>query len=917
MNHRKKNSGLLLAVVSCMSLGSAIASTFNCAFAQSNIVPDNSLGAESSTVVPNVNIESTPSEQINGGAIRGTNLFHSFREFNIDEERGAYFTNPAGIENIISRVTGGNISNIQGTLGVLGNANLFLINPSGIIFGPNASLDVNGSFVATTASSLKFADGTEFSAETPANTPLLTVSVPIGLQFGGNAGEIRNQSQITNSRGDRVGLQVSTGKTLALVGGDIALDGGNLTATEGRIELGSVAGVGEVSLNHTGNNLVLGYDKVSNFRDIRLEREAMVDLSGRGGGSLKIAARQLTLRDGAVVAAFTKGDGQGGTLEVTATEAVELIGTDRTGFPGGFLSDTLASGSAGNWKIQTGRLTLRDGARISTGTLRNSTGQGGRLDVIASESVELIGASARGLPSTLSTTTGGSGPAGELRIQTARLTIQNGAQVLAGSVPDRNSLDKTTGQGGALEVIASESVELIGISPVAVRRPREALRRNPPSTLSTTTEGTGDAGELRIQTRRLTLRDGAQISSQTYEQGQGGNLSVNASESVQLIGISATDGLPSGLFSSTFGAKRAGDLTIQTRQLTVQNGAQVAAGTFAGGSGGTLDVRASESVELTGVSTVELPIGRIPSGLFTESKDTGSAGNMKITTEQLIVRDGAKVDTNSVGEKFGSAGDLGIQASAIRLDNQGAILATTASGNGGNITLRDLNLLAIRRNSRISSTAGTGEAGGNGGNITIDAPNGFIVTTPRDNSDITANAFEGRGGFINITAREIFGIEPREQLTPLSDITAFSEKNPQLNGTVEINTPDVDPTRGLTTLPTEPREPQLAAGCSSPRANASSFIITGRGGLPDNPRESFEGNTPLVDWVTLNQDSGNNNPKVSDSSPQPEPEPIVEATGWRINDKGEVILIAEASARRHPVTDCGGKGTTRNSRMRG
>lgn len=110
------------------------------------IIPDRTLGAESSVVTPNINIKGVPSDRIDGGAIRGSGLFHSFQELNVREGRGAYFNNPAGIENIFSRVTGINPSNIFGTLGVLGNANLFLLNPNGIIFGPNAKLDMGGSF---------------------------------------------------------------------------------------------------------------------------------------------------------------------------------------------------------------------------------------------------------------------------------------------------------------------------------------------------------------------------------------------------------------------------------------------------------------------------------------------------------------------------------------------------------------------------------------------------------------------------------------------------------------------------------------------------------------------------------------------------------------------------------------------------
>jgi filamentous hemagglutinin family protein len=166
----------------------------NSALAQ--IVPDQTLGAESSVINPNVNIEGTLSDQIEGGAIRGTNLFHSFEEFNVREGQGAYFLNPVGIEHILSRVTGNNISQILGKLGVLGNADLFLINPNGIVFGPNATLDLKGSFLATTANSLIFEDGTQFSATDTFAPPLLTVSIPAGLQFRETAGSILNQSQV-------------------------------------------------------------------------------------------------------------------------------------------------------------------------------------------------------------------------------------------------------------------------------------------------------------------------------------------------------------------------------------------------------------------------------------------------------------------------------------------------------------------------------------------------------------------------------------------------------------------------------------------------------------------------------------------------------------------------------------------------
>jgi len=218
---------------------------------QAQIVPDNSLGNENSVVTPNVNIRGINSDRIDGGAVRGGNLFHSFQEFNIDEGRGAYFSNPDNIVNILTRVTGGNISQILGTLGVLGNANLFLINPNGIVFGPNARLDVGGSFFATTADGILF-DGFEFAASNPEAPPLLTINMPLGLNLRENPGSIENQATITtledgsplrNEAGFLVpqGLNVPQNQTLALVGGDVLFDNGVAISPGSRIQLGGLS----------------------------------------------------------------------------------------------------------------------------------------------------------------------------------------------------------------------------------------------------------------------------------------------------------------------------------------------------------------------------------------------------------------------------------------------------------------------------------------------------------------------------------------------------------------------------------------------------------------------------------------------------------------------------------------------------
>ena len=226
---------------------SAFTSLFCSSIALSQIIPDNSLGSENSVVTPNVTIKNAISDLIEGGAIRDNNLFHSFSEFNVSEGSRVYFANPDGIANILTRVTGNNLSEIFGTLGVDGAANLFLLNPNGIIFGENSALDINGSFLATTADSYLFNNGFAYSASNPTAPPLLSVNIPLGLQFGANAAQIENQSRFAND-GDLVrGLTIRADRTLSLIGGEVILKGGYLSTSAGNIEIGAVGSKSKVN----------------------------------------------------------------------------------------------------------------------------------------------------------------------------------------------------------------------------------------------------------------------------------------------------------------------------------------------------------------------------------------------------------------------------------------------------------------------------------------------------------------------------------------------------------------------------------------------------------------------------------------------------------------------------------------------
>ncbi|NEP18923.1 MAG: filamentous hemagglutinin N-terminal domain-containing protein [Leptolyngbya sp. SIO4C1] len=271
-----KHSGWQLSVAGCLACG-ILAAAASRGLAQSNIVPDSTLATESSAVLPS--FDGLPIEVILGGAERGRNLFHSFEAFNVAENRGAYFFSPDGIETILSRVTGGRRSDILGTLGVLGEADLFLINPNGIVFGPDASLDVEGSFVATTADALQFNEQAGFSAAAPETSRLLSIQ-PAAFFFTAEsqAAEIVNQSTAlaTVFGLPTFGLQVPDGESLLLVGGDIDLAGGVLLTFGGQVELGGVRNEGTILLTRDGDRLGLAVPDAALRSDVALTDEALI-----------------------------------------------------------------------------------------------------------------------------------------------------------------------------------------------------------------------------------------------------------------------------------------------------------------------------------------------------------------------------------------------------------------------------------------------------------------------------------------------------------------------------------------------------------------------------------------------------------------------------------------------------------------
>ena len=281
------------------------------------------------TVKPNGN-----NFNILNGIQKRNNLFHSFKDFSIPQGSSAVFNNYTDVVNIINWVTGGSISNIDGLIKAQGNANLFLINPAGIVFGENASLDIGGSFFGSTAESILFKDGFEFKAVNSEEKPLLTVSLPVGLQMGTNPGNISVNGRGHNlvaqdatfapyiNLGSANYLQVKRGKTLALIGGDIQLDDGILTAESGIVELASLregtfnnGSAGNININ--SENIQVAGKSMGIFRTTTITSTSF----GKGDAArLGINTQTLSIRDGASVNTTSHDSGNAGSVTVNAAK---------------------------------------------------------------------------------------------------------------------------------------------------------------------------------------------------------------------------------------------------------------------------------------------------------------------------------------------------------------------------------------------------------------------------------------------------------------------------------------------------------------------------------------------------------------------------------------------------------------------
>ncbi len=678
MNRKSARYSLLL-----ISLLWPLLHTTPCS-SQGHVVLDGTLGSSGPLSGPNFNITSGLGKTV------GNNLFQSFSQFDLVNGDVATFSGPANIHNVLARVTGGSLSSIDGTIeSSIQGANLFFINPFGVLFESNAKINVSGSFAVTTASYIKLADGGRFDAVNPGDS-ILTAAPVSAFGFSGTPGSI----SFAANQGT---LGVNAGQSFSVIGGDIMINGATIQAPGGRVNLVSVKSAGELALDVTDFTALPNTTAFSSLGQITVQNQSVINASADGGGQVVIRGGTLMVQN-SLIEANTLGafDGKGIDINVTGNLVVN----------GGAIStDTSGSGDGGSLNITAGAITLN-----------------------AEGSTTLFGI--------LSDDVSGSGNGGNVNIATPTLDILNGARVSAAT--------GGVGNGGNVTVSANR----IDIDAQNAQGPEAPLTGFAVSSQSMDAGG-GNAGSIVIRplsgALSLQVVNGGLISANTQGGGAGGGIDIIA-DSILLDGQGASIG--TGIAATTFSTGAAGEITIhQTRTLTMLNGATIDAETHGSGAGGDIDI-AAKTIDMESSSAISAgTIGHGPGGGITLTAKTihvdgnntqvtagnddgfdgdAPAGDIIIRTGSLDVLNGAAV---SALVKAGNGGNISITAhSSIDVLNAG-ITASAPKGDGGNVTIIAGDFQSV--DSQITANAAQ-----IGGNISLSV----LSTISLENSPITAIA---------------------------------------------------------------------------------------------------------------------------------------------------------------------------------
>jgi len=780
--------------------------------APAQISTDGTLGQ--SINLPGPNFQITPDL----GQQHGQNLFHSFYNFNLSSHESATFSGPSSVQNILSRVTGGNPSHIDGLFrSTISGANMYFLNPYGILFGPNARLDVQGSFHASTADYLRLDEGGRFDVRNPSDS-ILTVAPIESFGFLTDSPAMITIQDST--------LSVPKKETLSLIGGDLDINSNSpvmvnqssfialpdqpkLSSSSGQINLISMASKGEVVSDE------LGFSLSAKGGQITINNH-LIEVNGIIGGKIDIRGGKLVMRD-SLLQANTLGpkNGQGITLDlqeaidIKADSATVVISFDTfdSGHAGsltittpqleitkaGILTKSVGTGQAGEIKIVANQITLKEGGSIVSVAIKE--GNAGDITLKITDRLNLTGfypgivdtgfyGKFLNLASGIRTFTIGTGRSGNLLIETNHLNMDagkidaatrgqgNGGNIIIraknislinGAGIHSNSAKK--GNGGQIILDIAESMTIAGTrNQVSANIDLKRQSENSPSIVASLSKfgSAGEAGQIVITVPTLIMENNAVISTSTGGTGDGGELTI----------IAETINMSSGAqIESKSGFSSGGHVHTSS------------------GQGGTLHLKAAENITISGDN----------SGVFSTTSGVGEGGNLYIETNSLTITNNGILTTGSQG--LGNAGNITLQVDIINLTEQGQISTEAKNAAGGNIVIESPYLLYLPEG-KITTSVGTGK--GRGGNITIKNPT-FVVM---NGSKIIAQADEGHGGDIYIVADQFIA-------SSCSQISASSKLG--VDGEVDIESPAVNLDDFLVALPGSDDEVQLQfpKGCTA------------------------------------------------------------------------------------------------------
>lgn len=807
--------------------------------ASSQVSPDQSLNTQTSK---NNNLI-----RVNGGRQSKSNLFHSFREFNINKSQQVIFENNSSVANIFTRVTGAKASILDGLISTQNSANLFILNSNGVSFGSSIKLNIGGSFFASTASSIQFDDGFEFFSRSEPNS-LLSPAQPELIKFTGMSGQIDITGEGNQLNLDPVtsvgigvgrstsGIRVDPGQKVVLLGNGVYFDSGIITAPSGNISVGSIKKgiVKFLGFQLSKSGSIVDYSSVKEFNDIRLSNASLVDASSfpnsLSRGFINLEGKNLTIESGSFVVIQNEGNIGGGKIELNFQDSIQHIGIiDRPNLPPG------------------------------SSSLRNTSG--------------VIGSSLFS-----------QGP--NISIKARNLTLQNAGVILSNAA--------FVGKGGNIDVDISNSIRIEGDvlpDPIASF-----------STILAASNGVATAGKVSIRTGSLSLDRHGTIQSISFSSAPSESINILVNKNIEISGNSEFSGLPSSIFSSSFRSGRAADINLKAANLSILDGGFLISTALASGDSGNLDIDTKDFILVSG-TRINSDGGIDPSGIGTfanisptnelirfglPSLPSGNLGKTQITTNSLKIQQGAVVSTSNEG--LGRTGDLFVNANKAQL-NRGAIESFAIDDDGGNINL-NTNLLLLDNASKLAANS---VGNGTGGNITINSD--LVVAI--DGSIISANAVNDQGGNVRIDTTGFIK-------SPDSQVTATSQRGEQFDGNVDVNAEITDFSQDPD-LNIQTETPDLYSACSKTYRDTLAYYRMGNGGQPLSPDDK---STTSQGWLEAANARYAQRHLFYIDTETGEKKPLKRVVGWKSHGDGNITFVSDPKeADQYPATIAAAKNT--------